>query len=346
MQSLMMKDLLNNFCICPNCKKNKLQINYNGQIYCVFCKENYPIIYGIPILITKIKCRKLNLNYYDENIEKKLLKNKDFKLNKFKIINCFKKLLPLTSGFLYLNINKLQKYPIGDIPFKKINKKIDLKLLDVGCGWGRWTLNAGQKNYKCLGIDISIKSLIIAKKISQQLNLKNCNFICCDVLDMPLKKNIFDRVYSYSFLQHFSEKNLKIILTQIANKMKPNAEFKTQMINKYGLRSIYNIFRIKFCRQKMIKKKIIDNGDKSENFNVRYFSISKINKIFSNLFFIKEIKNNSFFTQALIYDFTILKGKYKFFLIISFMFNLMAKYIIFMKYFSDNLMYSLKKRDF
>jgi len=340
----MIEELLNNFCVCPNCKKNQLQINYKAQIYCMFCKAKYPIIYGIPILITKKKCRKLNLNYYEENIEKKLLKNKDLKLDKFKIINCFKSLLPLTSGFLYLNINKLKKYPIGNIPFEKIDKKVDLKLLDVGCGWGRWTLNASQKNYKCLGIDISIKSLIIAKKISQQLNLKNCNFVCCDVLDMPLKKNIFDRVYSYSFLQHFSEKKLKIILKLVANKMKTNAIFKTQMINKYGLRSIYNICRIKFCQQKMIEKKIISNGNNSENFNVRYFSISKINKIFNNFFFIKEIKNNSFFTQALIDDFIILKVRYKFFLIISYIFNLIAKYLIFMKYFSDNLMYSLKKK--
>jgi hypothetical protein len=338
-----MEELLKNFCICPNCKKNKLKNVNNNQLSCENCHEKYPIIYGIPVLITRGKCEKLNLNYYEENIEKKLLESNDFELNQFKIIKCFEELLPLTSGFLYKNIKKLEKYPIGNIPFKKINKNYDLNLLDVGCGWGRWTINASQKNYKSIGIDISLKSLIIAKKISEQYNLENCKFVCCDVLDMPLKEGIFDKVFSYSFLQHFSEKNLIILLKLIANKMKVNATFKTQMINRYGLRSIYNILRIKFYNKKMIEQKIISNND-IENFDVRYFSIKKINEIFNKFFFVKEIKNNSFFTQALIEDFIILNNKYKFFLILSTLFNFFAKYISLLKYFSDNLMYSLNKR--
>ena len=49
----------------------------------------------------------------------------------------------------------------------------------------------------------------------KELNIQNCDFICCDVLDLPLKKDSFDRVYSFSFLQHFSENNLRILINSI-----------------------------------------------------------------------------------------------------------------------------------
>ena len=226
-----MIEFLKKYCICPNCKKKKLYCNNKKQITCKFCQQKYPIIYGIPILITKAKIEKLNLNYNKNNFKKEI-DSINFNLNEFKILIHLKKLLPGTSGFLYKNLRKLKEYPIGNIPFEKLNRETNINLLDLGCGWGRWTLNAAQKGYNAVGIDISLISLIVAKKISEQLHLKNCSFICCDVMDMPLKEKTFDKVFSYSFLQHFSENNLKTILRLTANKMNNHSIFKTQIVNR------------------------------------------------------------------------------------------------------------------
>ena len=38
---------LNNLLICPNCHKENLKIS-NENILCDYCRETYPIIYGIP----------------------------------------------------------------------------------------------------------------------------------------------------------------------------------------------------------------------------------------------------------------------------------------------------------
>ena len=54
---------LNNLLICPNCHKENLKIS-NENILCDYCRETYPIIYGIPVLITKKRCQELKLDYY------------------------------------------------------------------------------------------------------------------------------------------------------------------------------------------------------------------------------------------------------------------------------------------
>ena len=336
------QNFIKNIIICVKCKNDKIILK-NNYYLCESCKEKYPIVYGIPILITKKQCDEHGLNYHKKNIEKEILKSKSFQINKFGVLKYVEKMLLGTSGILYENIKNLKKYPIANIPFAKLLRNEDILLLDIGCGWGRWTINAAQKGYISIGIDKSLSSLIAAKKIAEKFKLKNYNFICCDVTQLPLKKGIFDKVFSFSFLQHFSENNLKIILQNIAQKMKKNGEFKTQIINKYSLRGLYNLFKIKYFRKKMIKEGRIDNKIDENNFSVRYFSIFKNYKIFKKYFIIKKLENYSFFTQAQFSDFKIFSLKFKFYLLIAYTFNLMSNYIFFFKYFSDNILLTLKK---
>lgn len=161
---------------------------------------------------------------------------------------------------------------------------------------------------------------------------------------MPLKNNSFDRVFSFSFLQHFSEKNLNIILINTFNKMKDKGVFKTQMVNKFSVRGIYNNFKIKFFRENMIKTGKMDKRVDEDNFTVRYFSISKINKVFRQYYLLKKIENYSFFTQAQYSDFDIFSKKFKLFLIISNFLNYISKYVFFLKYISDNILLTLSKK--
>ena len=336
------QNFIKNIIICVKCKNNKIILK-NNYYLCESCKEKYPIVYGIPILITKKQCDEHGLNYHKKNIEKEILKSKRFQINKFGVLKYVEKMLLGTSGILYENIKNLKKYPIANIPFAKLLRNEDILLLDIGCGWGRWTINAAQKGYHSIGINKSLSSLIAAKIIAEKLKIKNCHFICCDVIELPLKKEIFNKVFSFSFLQHFSEENLKIILQNISHKMTKNGEFKTQIINKYSLRGLYNLFKIKYFRNKMIKEGRIDKSKDENNFTIRYFSIFKNYKIFSKYFFVNKLDNYSFFTQAQFSDLRIFSLKFKFYLLIANAFNLISKYIFFFKYFSDNIQLTLKK---
>lgn len=325
---------------CPNCNKNLLV--KEKKIVCENCREIYPIIYGIPVLITKKECTRLNLDYYSENTEKKILDSNIFNKNKNGIMNYLKEILIYTNGIPYQKISEPNKYPIANIPFE--NNNSDLLLLDIGCGWGRWTISAAQKGYKSIGVDRNLTFLIFAKKISESLNVKNCNFICSDVLNLPIKPDIFDRAFSYSFLQHFSENNLKIILKKTHEIMKSKSIFKTQMVNKYSLRGYYNNYKIEHSRSELVKKGWVDDIEDESSFKVRYFSYNKIYEIFNDLFILDKIKNYSFFTQAQFSDIEILPFKYKLLLVITKIANFILNLIPYSKIFSDNLIYTLKKK--
>ena len=185
----------------------------------------------------------------------------------------------------------------------------------------------------------------MAQTISKELNIQNSSFICCDVLDLPLRKNLFDKVFSFSFLQHFSENKLRIILKNISLTMKQNSIFKTQMINKYSVRGLYNDYRIRNNKNEMVKKGHMDDIEGENSFTVRYFSVNKINKILNETFNIENFKNYSFFTQAQLSDFTLVSLKSKFFLIVTLVINTLVKVMPFFKFISDNLLFTLKKRD-
>ena len=339
----MKKDFFKKIIICPKCTNHHLLFNLNN-IVCEVCNEKYPIIYDIPVMITKEKCEKLKLNYYSDNVQDTILNSNDFKKNEFGVLKYIKNILIGTSGILYEDINEPKRYPLANIPFPKLNKTENHKLLEVGCGWGRWTINASQKGYDSIGIDKSLTSLIVAKKIAEELKIENCNFICCDVLDLPLVSNSFDRIYSFSFLQHFSKDNLSKILKNIENKMTVKSIFKTQMINKYSVRGIYNNYKIKYFKEHMIKEGRMDDDKDVNNFTVRYFSLKKIKQIFKNNFEIEKCENYSFFTQAQLSDFEMFSVKSKIFLVITIIVNTITKVLPFLKYLTDNFIFTLKKK--
>ena len=335
---------IKNLLHCPNCKNEELVLS-EKELFCNQCKEQYPVISDIPILITKNRCIELGLNYHNTNIQNEIINSNDFQKNKNGVLNYIKNILIGTNGILYRKIKEPKKYPIANIPFHKIDKDNKQMLLDIGCGWGRWTINAAQKNYTSVGIDLSLKSLLVAQTISKELNIQNSSFICCDVLDLPLRKNLFDKVFSFSFLQHFSENKLRIILKNISLTMKKNSIFKTQMINKYSVRGLYNDYRIRNNKNEMVKKGHMDDIEGENSFTVRYFSVNKINKILNETFNIENFKNYSFFTQAQLSDFTLVSLKSKFFLIVTLVINTLVKVMPFFKFISDNLLFTLKKRD-
>ena len=164
-------------------------------------------------------------------------------------------------------------------------------------------------------------------------------------MNIPIKNSSFDKVYSYSFLQHFSEQNLKIILNQISKIIKPKGLFKTLMVNKYSLRGLYNEYKIKNSRFEMLQKGRIEEKIDESNFNVRYFSIKKINNIFKLNFILKNFRSYCFFTQAQKVDLSILILKSKIYIIISLALTLLFKIIPFSKYLCDNLLYTLEKNE-
>jgi len=175
--------------------------------------------------------------------------------------------VPYTSGILYFSVqHRLKRYPIPELRLPDGNGD---RLLDVGCNWGRWTVAAAQKGYKPIGLDPSLDAVRSARRVSKQLAVET-DFVVGDARFLPFTDDSFDTVISYSVLQHFSKKNARTSLAEIARVLKKEGCSLVQMPNKYGVRSFYQRWRRGFAE--------------GEGFDVRYWSPAQLQETFEEVF--------------------------------------------------------------
>ena len=102
-----------------------------------------------------------------------------------------------TNGHLYVPlINKLSHYPIPTWPGSAASGG-DL-LLDIGCGWGRWLVSAGQAGYIPIGLDLKTDALQAARRGLKKHNLRGY-VVATDLRALPFREELFDRVFSIAF---------------------------------------------------------------------------------------------------------------------------------------------------
>ena len=75
---------------------------------------------------------------------------------------------------------------IGECDFieKEINYNKSLKILDVGCGTGRHSIELAKRGYQVVGIDLSENQLKKAREKAERLNL-NIQFLNYDARNLP-----------------------------------------------------------------------------------------------------------------------------------------------------------------
>jgi SAM-dependent methyltransferase len=170
-----------------------------------------------------------------------------------------------TCGNLFRNTRLRGVYPIPEFP----EVFGDGSILDIGCNWGRWSIAGAKAGYRMIGIDIHLKSLLCAQWLSRRLSPGNEPiFVLADARHMPFSAASLDGVFSYGVIQHFSRENAGVILSEVSRIMKPQAKSVIQMPNRAGVRSLMILARRGF-------------SDGSA-FDVRYYSISDLVKLFEN----------------------------------------------------------------
>jgi len=79
------------------------------------------------------------------------------------------------------------------------------KVLDLGCGNGRYFEYFKEKNINYFGTDISEKLIEIAKRKYPQ-----ADFQVADGLSLPFSDNFFDKIFSIAVLHHLPSKELRL----------------------------------------------------------------------------------------------------------------------------------------
>jgi 2-polyprenyl-3-methyl-5-hydroxy-6-metoxy-1,4-benzoquinol methylase len=171
-----------------------------------------------------------------------------------------------TGGNLYKHlIGRISAYPIPEL---RLPPRRGQLLLDVGCGWGRWCVAAGRKGYHPVGIDPSLGAVLTARRVSHQLGVQAI-FVVADARHLPFRSGLFDVVFSYSVLQHFSKDNAKIALSEVARVLKEEGTSLIQMANAIGVRSL------QLQMQRGFRE--------AREFQVRYWTLRELRRTFSQL---------------------------------------------------------------
>ncbi len=82
-----------------------------------------------------------------------------------------------------------------DLAFKLLEIKDKIKILDVGCGTGNFSVKLANMGCKVTGIDISNEMLNVARKKSAEQNL-DIEFLNMDLYNLEFEDNTFDAVIS------------------------------------------------------------------------------------------------------------------------------------------------------
>lgn len=92
----------------------------------------------------------------------------------------------------------------------------DLSVLDLGCGEGVYSLEAGLRGAKVTGLDGRDHRLKDGREVADRLGLSNVNFVVDDVRNLTTDKyGNFDVIYLLGLLYHLDEPELFDILKNI-----------------------------------------------------------------------------------------------------------------------------------
>ena len=91
----------------------------------------------------------------------------------------------------------------------EIAKKRGGKVIELGCGTGYLTLELARNGLEVVGVDISPKSIEIAKRFAKENpykeNFGSLTYICDDILTMNLGEEQWDTIVFFGTLHHIAE---------------------------------------------------------------------------------------------------------------------------------------------
>jgi SAM-dependent methyltransferase len=180
-----------------------------------------------------------------------------------------------TNGILYKQlVGKLKHYPIPDIRLPSASAASRSVMLDIGCSWGRWSISAARKGYCVVGLDPSLGAVLAGRRAAKSMGL-NLHWVVGDARYLPFADNTYDKVFSYSVLQHFGRADVDRTLEEVRRVLTSQGTSLIQMANGYGVRSFHHMRRRGFTEPKRFKVRYYTPADLMSTFE-RAIGPSKI----------------------------------------------------------------------
>ncbi len=111
----------------------------------------------------------------------------------------------------YMNDLAFQNWVMYPRFLEEIGEPEGQKVLELGCGWGKFGVLLATKGASVIGLDIGYW-LVKASQWLGKHNLTNARFLQADMTAPPLKRDQFDVVFGISVLHHLSKEDVQTVL--------------------------------------------------------------------------------------------------------------------------------------
>jgi ubiquinone/menaquinone biosynthesis C-methylase UbiE len=171
--------------------------------------------------------------------------------------------------------NQLEPF-IAD--YARFDKWAGKKVLEVGCGVGSDLLRFARAGARVEGIDLSPKSVSLAKSRLQNYNCQG-SVLVADVERLPFKDNEFDLAYSWGVLHHTP--NPTKAIREIYRVTKPGGEICIMLYHRRSLVAwqLYLLFGLFAFRPFRSLKDIIANHHESPG--TKAYTVAEARQMFS-----------------------------------------------------------------
>lgn len=278
------------------CPADQAPLHWDGHHWRGACGHTYPMVDGIPVLLQadvdqthRAAARSLEHAARVEGDATEAEPHPVSGVHPF-----VRHMLAATNGIMYRDVTPTE-YPIPDIRLPAARG--EQWMLDIGCNWGRWCVAGARKGYRVVGLDPSLEAVTVARQVARHLGV-NALFVAADGRYLPFRDNTFDVVFSFSVLQHFSKANVRVALRSIHRVLRRDGVSLVQMLNRVGVRSLYNQARLAF--------------QTPDRFAVRYWTTRELYDTFASAIGPTELSVDGFFSaNAQTSDLELLPPQYR-----------------------------------
>ena len=169
--------------------------------------------------------------------------------------------------------------------YEKINEVKKPDILIAGCGTGQHSITTAArfKSSKVLAIDLSLSSLAYAKRKTEELAIKNIEYMQADILDLGKLNKQFDIIESAGVLHHMDNpmEGWKVL----TDCLKPGGLMRIGLYSELGRQHIVKI-----------REEISQTGIGSSDTEMRSFRDMIIEKI--NCFISRIINSDDFYSLS------------------------------------------------
>jgi ubiquinone/menaquinone biosynthesis C-methylase UbiE len=146
----------------------------------------------------------------------------------------------------------------------------DKEILDIGCGYGWFEINAVKKGVKSIiGIDMTNEDISTALKY---VDYDNVSFRVGSAIELPFEDSVFDTVVSWEVLEHIPKSTEKQMFSEVYRVLKPGGCFYLSTPYRNFFSNLFDPAYWLIGHRHYSKKKVSDFADQA-GFSVKNIAL-------------------------------------------------------------------------